>query len=212
VKKMSTHTNEQTITLIGSGTMAAAIGTRAASHGHTVEIMSRNSAKAQALADQIGAGATVGTYGDIPAGDIVIVAVPYGGVADAVSSFGDALAGKVLVDISNPFNADASGLVTSSSAAQEVADVAPASAHVVKAFNTIFGHVLAKGTPLDAFIAGDSAEAKATLGVFLDSLELRPLDAGGLPAAALLEQAGLLLMGLSRNGAGFDLALGAEVR
>ena len=201
-----------TITIIGSGNMATAIGTRAAKHGHTVELMSRNTAKAQALADQIGDGATVGTYGDIPTGDIVIVAVLYAGVADAVSSFGDALAGKILVDISNPFNADASGLVTPSSAAQEVAAVAPASAHVVKAFNTIFGHVLAKGTPLDAFIAGDSAEAKATLGAFLDSLELRPLDAGGLHAAALLEQAGLLLMGLARNGAGFDLALGAEVR
>jgi predicted dinucleotide-binding enzyme len=201
-----------TITIIGSGNMATAIGTRAAKHGHTVELMSRNTAKAQALADQIGDGATVGTYGDIPTGDIVIVAVLYAGVADAVSSFGDALAGKILVDISNPFNADASGLVTSSSAAHEVAAVAPDSAHVVKAFNTIFGHVLAKGTPLDAFIAGDSAEAKATLGAFLDSLELRPLDAGGLQAAPLLEQAALLLMGLARNGAGFELALGAEVR
>ena len=201
-----------TITIIGSGNMATAIGIRAAKHGHTVELMSRNTAMAQALADQIGDGATVGTYGDIPTGDIVILAVPYGGVVDAVASFGDALAGKILVDISNPFNADASGLVTLSSAAQEVAAVAPDTAHVVKAFNTIFGHVLAKGTPLDAFIAGDSTEAKATLAAFLESLELRPLDAGGLPAAPLLEQAALLLMGLARNGAGFDLALGAEVR
>jgi predicted dinucleotide-binding enzyme len=200
-----------TITIIGSGNMATAIGTRAAKHGHTVELMSRNTAKAQALAAQLGESATVGTYGDIPAGDIVIVAVLYGGVADVVSSFGAALADKILVDISNPFNADASGLVTSSSAAHEVTAVAPDSAHVVKAFNTIFGHVLAKGTPLDAFMAGDSAEAKATFGEFLDSVELRPLDAGGLQAAPLLEQAGLLLMGLARNGAGFELALGAEV-
>jgi 8-hydroxy-5-deazaflavin:NADPH oxidoreductase len=200
-----------TISIIGSGNMATAIGTRAVNHGHTVELLSRNTAKAQALADQIGNGTTVGTYGDIPKGDIVIVAVLYDGVVDAVSSFGEALADKILVDISNPFNADANGLVTPSSAAHEVAAVAPDSAHVVKAFNTIFGHVLAKGTPLDAFIAGDSAEAKATLGTFLDSLELRPLDAGGLQAAPLLEQAGLLLMGLARNGAGFELALGAEV-
>jgi 8-hydroxy-5-deazaflavin:NADPH oxidoreductase len=200
-----------TVSIIGSGNMATAIGTRAVNHGHTVELISRNTAKAQALADQIGNGTTVGTYGDIPKGDIVIVAVPYDGVVDAVSSFGDALADKILVDISNPFNADANGLVTPSSAAHEVAAVAPDSAHVVKALNTIFGHVLAKGTPLDAFIAGDSAEAKGTLGTFLDSLGLRPLDAGGLQAAPLLEQAGLLLMGLARNGAGFELALGAQV-
>ena len=200
-----------TISIIGAGNMAAAIGTRAVKHGHTVELMSRDSAKAQALADQIGDGVTVGTFGARPAGDIVIVAVLYGGVVGAVASYGDALAGKILVDISNPFNADASGLVTTSSAAQEIAATAPESAHIVKALNTIFGHVLAKGTPLDAFIAGDSAEAKATVATFLESLELRTLDAGGLQAASILESAGLLLMGLARNGAGFDLAVGAEV-
>ena len=101
-----------TISIIGSGNMATAIGTRAAKHGHTVELMSRNPAKAQALADQIGNGATVGTYGATPAGDIVILAVLYAGAVDVVTHYGDALAGKILVDITNPFNADASGLVT----------------------------------------------------------------------------------------------------
>jgi 8-hydroxy-5-deazaflavin:NADPH oxidoreductase len=200
-----------TISIIGSGNMASAIGTRAVKHGHSVELLSRDSAKAQALADEIGVGATVGTFGEPPAGDIVIMAVLYDGVVDAVTTYGDALAGKILVDISNPFNADADGLVTPSSAAQEIVDVAPESAHVVKALNTIFGHVLAKGTPLDAFIAGDSSEAKATLAAFLDSLELRTFDTGGLEAASILESAALLLMGLARNGAGFDLALGVQV-
>ena len=200
-----------TISIIGSGNMAKAIGTRAVEHGHTVELVSRNAAKADTLAEEIGEGATVGTYGARPAGEIVIVAVLYGGVVDAITTYGDALAGKILVDISNPFNADASGLETTSSAAQEIAAVAPESAHVVKALNTIFGHVLAKGTPLDAFIAGDSSEAKTKVAAFLDSLELRTLDAGGLQAAQILESAGLLLMGLARNGAGFDLALAAEV-
>jgi predicted dinucleotide-binding enzyme len=68
-----------TISIIGSGNMATAIGTRAAKHGHTIELMSRNTAKAQALADQIGNDATVGTFGARPAGDIVIVAVLYTG-------------------------------------------------------------------------------------------------------------------------------------
>ncbi len=56
-----------TISIIGSGNMATAIGTRATKHGHTIEFMSRNTAKAQALADQIGNGATVGTFGASPA-------------------------------------------------------------------------------------------------------------------------------------------------
>ena len=55
-----------TISIIGSGNMATAIGTRAAKHGHTIELMSRNTAKVQALADEIGNGATVGTFGATP--------------------------------------------------------------------------------------------------------------------------------------------------
>jgi predicted dinucleotide-binding enzyme len=202
-----------TVSIIGSGNMATAIGTRAAKHGHTVELLSRTTAKAQALADQIGNGATVGTFGDTPSGDIVIVAVPYSDVVSAVASYGDALAGKILVDISNTFNADASELLTApgTSASQEITAAVPESTHVVKAFNTIFGHVLVQDKVLDAFLAGDSAEAKATVATFLQSLDLRPLDAGGLQMATALEWSGVLLMGLAGNGAGFDLALGAEI-
>ena len=203
-----------TISIIGSGNMATAIGTRAANHGHTIEFMSRNTAKAQALADEIGNGATVGTFGAKPSGDIVVLAVLYTGAVDVITQYGEALAGKTVVDISNPFNADASGLVTTpgNSAAQQIAAATPESTHVVKALNSIFGHVLAQGKPLDAFLAGDSAEAKARVTAFLESLDLRPLDAGGLAMAYALEWAGILLMGLARSGGGFDLALGAEAR
>jgi hypothetical protein len=201
-----------TISIIGSGNMAAAIGTRAAKHGHTVELMSRNTAKAQALAGQIGNGATVGTFGARPAGDIVIVAVLYASAVDVVAHYGDALAGKILIDITNPFNADASGLVTTegNSVSQQIAAVAPEGAHVVKAFNSVFQGVLAADKPLDVFFAGDSAEAKARVAAFLESLDMRPLDAGGLEMTYVLEWAGVLLVGLANNGAGFDVALGAK--
>jgi 8-hydroxy-5-deazaflavin:NADPH oxidoreductase len=89
-----------------------------------------------------------------------------------VAQFGDALAGKVIVDITNPMNADATGLVTpdGTSAAQQIA-AAPADAHVVKAFNTVFGHVLEAGHPLDVFVAGDDASAKASVSAFIKSLD-----------------------------------------
>src|ERR1700690_1777184 len=140
-----------TISIIGSGNMAAAIGTRAAKHGHTVEIMSRDTAKAQALADQIGNGATAGPFGARPAGDIVIVAVLYTGAVEVVAPYGHALAGKILVDITNPFNADVSGLVTTAgnSLSQQIASAAPESTHVVKAFNSILHDVLAQDKPVD---------------------------------------------------------------
>ena len=199
-----------TISIIGSGNMATAIGTRATKHGHTIELMSRNTARAQALADQIGNGATVGTFGAKPAGEIVIVAVLHTGAVEAVAHYGETLTGKILVDITNPFNADGTGLVTTAgdSASQQIAAAAPEDAHVVKAFNSIFSGVIAEDKPLDVFFAGDSAEAKTRVAAFLESVDMRPLDAGGAEMTIVLEWAGILLVGLARNGAGFDLALG----
>jgi len=193
-----------TISIIGSGAMAAAIATRTAKAGHIVEVISRDPVKSKALACQLPGGAITGTYGDAPAGDIVILAVPYGAVASAVADFGKALAGKVVIDVANPVKADLSGLDTpaGSSGAQETAKGLPADTHIVKALNTIFGHVLAKGGELDAFFAADDAEAKATVSTFLKSLGLRPLNVGGLQMAQTLEALGLMMIGLAKNGAG----------
>jgi hypothetical protein len=203
-----------TISIIGSGGMAAAIGGRTAKAGYTVEVISRDPAKARALADQLAAGATTGTYGAAPAGDIVILAVPYGSAAAVVAKYGHALDGKVIIDITNPISKDATGLFTpaGSSGAQEIAKGVPDSAHVVKAFNTLFGPVLAKRGRLDAFIAADDADAKTRVSTFIDSLGLRPLDVGGLHMAATLEAVGLMLIGLAQNGAGtFDIALKVDL-
>jgi len=201
-----------TISIIGAGNMATAIGARATAHGHTVEIMSRDTAKAQAAAEQIGKGATVGEYGAKPAGDIVFLAVLYSGAVDAVKHYGDALAGKILIEITNPFNADATGVVTTpgNSVTQQIAAVAPADTQVLKAFNTVFRDVLAADKPLDVIFAGGNAEARARVATLFDSLGTRPLDAGGLETTHALEWAGILIMGLARNGGGFGIALGAK--
>jgi len=194
--------------------MATAVAGRIAKAGHTVEVLSRDPAKARALAEKLSAGATTGTYAAAPTGDIVILAVPYGSAAAVVADYGDALDDKVIIDITNPVAPDLSGLVTphGSSGAQEIAKGLPATAHVVKAFNTVFGHVLAKSERLDAFIAADDPEAKARVSTFIESLGLRPLDVGGLHMASTLEAIGLMMIGLAKNGAGtWDIALNVEI-
>ena len=200
------------ISIIGLGTYARAIGTRAVAGGNTVEVMGRDQAKADDLATALGGGTTTGTWGAVPAGDIVITALLYDGVVPVVAQYGDALAGKIIVDISNPFNATFDGLAhpTETSIAQEVAKVAPAGTSVVKAFNTIFRQVLEKGRPT-VFFAGDNAEAKAAVAEFVKSIGLRPLDVGGLKMAHWLEGAGVVTVGLAGNGVGhFDFALGVD--
>ncbi|SEC96608.1 NADPH-dependent F420 reductase [Streptomyces melanosporofaciens] len=189
------------ISIIGLGNMAGALANRALAGGNAVEIIGRDSAKAKELAAALG-GATVGTAGAAPAGDIVILAVPYASAAAVVSEYGDALHGKVIIDITNPVSSDFKGFVTpdGSSGAQEITKAAPAGAHVVKAFNTLFSHVLAagpvEGRLLDVFIAGDDEQAKARVSAFIESLGLRPMDTGQLPMARALENVALLQLGL----------------
>ena len=202
------------VSIIGSGNMAGAIGALALKGGNAVEIVGRDAAKAAALARALGDGATAGTWGAAPSGDIVILAVLFAGAVPVVSEYGDALDGKTIVDITNPFNPSASGLAIphDTSIAQLVAEAAPASARVVKAFNTIFRDVLAAGRPLDVFMAGDDAQAKASVSAFITSLGLRPRDTGDLSMAHWLEGAGLLSVGLGRYGVGnFNFSLGVNL-
>jgi 8-hydroxy-5-deazaflavin:NADPH oxidoreductase len=200
------------ISIIGTGNMASVIGALAVAGGNDVEVIGRDQTKAADLAKTLGGSATAGEFGAVPTGDIVIVALKYADVLPVVTQYGDALADKVIVDISNTFNAEADRLVIpeGTSSAQQVAEVAPASASVVKAFNTVFGHVLKTGRTLDVFMAGDDERAKTAVAELVKSIGLRPLDVGGLSMAHWLEGAGLIMMGLARLGLGnWDVALGA---
>jgi predicted dinucleotide-binding enzyme len=202
------------ISIIGTGNMARTIGTLAVKGGNTVEVIGRDQSKAADLAKDLGGSATAGTWGAAPAGDIVILAVLFASAVPAVSEYGDALAGKIIVDITNPFNDSATGLAipADTSIAQMVAEATAPSAHVVKAFNTLFQVVLAKGQPLDAFLAGDDERAKAAVAEFIETLELRPLDVGSLNMAHYLEGMGLVAVGLAQHGVGnLDFALGVTL-
>ena len=200
------------ISIIGTGNMASAIGALAVAGGNTVEVIGRDQSKAAELAKTLGDSTTTGEFGSVPAGDVVILAVLFDSAVSIVSEYGDALAGKIIVDITNPFNATADGLAipADTSIAQMVAEAAPASAHVVKAFNTLFRDVLATGGPLDVFMAGDDAQAKASLSVFITSLGLRSQDTGDLSMAHWLEGAGLLAVGVGRGAGDFNFSLGVK--
>jgi predicted dinucleotide-binding enzyme len=205
------------ISIIGVGNMARAIADRALDGGSTVEVIGRDPGKAAALAEALGRGATARPIHSRPEGDVVVLAVPYGSTVPVITEYGDLLADKVIVDISNPFAPGGTSLLTpqGSSAAQQIQAALPEGAHVVKAFNTIFGRVLAAlpgHAPLDVFLAGDDERAKKEVFTFIDSMELRPLDVGPLAMAGVLEQAGLLVVGVAGHTTGLDrFALGVTV-
>jgi predicted dinucleotide-binding enzyme len=136
-------------------------------------------------------------------GDIVVLAVPYPAVADVLSTRGDELAGKVVVDITNPLNFqtfDSLTVPADASATAEIAAALPQS-KVLKAFNTTFAGTLASGNvgdlPTVVLIAGDDADAKSLLGDIITAGGLRAIDAGGLNRARELEALGFLQITLA---------------
>ena len=145
-----------------------------------------------------GAGATFG-------GEIVVLALYYPGIKDAVREYADQLAGKVVVDITNPVDTqtwDRLATPPGASSAEEVQALLPQGTPVVKAFNTTFGGTLVAGEvagqKLDVLIAGDDADAKQMVAQLVSDGGLRPLDAGPLARAQQLEQLGFLHISLQQ--------------
>lgn len=191
------------ITIIGTGNMARGIAGRALAGGHDVTLLGTESAKAQALADDLSGDVRAGEVGDPLDGDVVVLAVWYAVVDDVIARYGDQLAGKVIVDITNPIDAEAFEPLhlEAGSAAQEIAAKAPG-ANVVKAFNTTFAGTLGTGEvggqPLDVLIAADDESAKETVSRLASDGGLRPVDAGPLKRAHELEALGYLHMVLQQ--------------
>lgn len=206
------------ITIIGSGNMARAIGTRAVAAGRSLQVLSRSPEHAAKLAAELGADTISGGLGDVPEGDIVVLALYFGPAKEVATHYGDTLSGKTVVEISNPTDPDTFDSLTvepGSSAAEEIAALLPG-AHVVKAFNTTFAGPLAAGVtggmPLDVFIASDSEDAANAVASFAAAAGLRPLRVGGLRHARELEGFQLLVMALQVNPAYGDFNWGTGLK
>lgn len=173
------------VSIIGTGTMGQAIASVVGRGGNTVELVG------QADADRP------------VTGDVVVLAVPYGAVAGILAARGDQLAGKVVVDITNPVNFetfDSLVVPADGSAAAEIAAALPQS-RVVKAFNTTFAATLTSGSvggqPTTVLLAGDDADAKSLLAGIVTAGGLRAVDAGSLARARELEALGFLQISLA---------------
>jgi len=207
-----------TVTIVGAGSMARGIATRLVAGGADVQILSPTAEHATDLASELGAagGSVTGSGLQEPLrGEVVVLATPYDAALEVAVTRGEELAGKVVVDITNPVDwATFDRLVTpaDSSAAEEIAKKLPAGTPVVKAFNTTFAGTLGSGQvggqQLDVFLAGDDEDAKATVSRLVEAGGLRAVDAGPLRRARQLEQLGFLHMSLQdRLGTGFGSAV-----
>lgn len=191
------------VAIIGAGNVGKALGSSISAAGHDVTITAKHREHADAAAKEIGA-----TPVDTPAeavsdADVVILAVPYVGAADEVSGeIRDGVAGKTIVDVTNPMKPDYSGLATEGTSAAEEFQRRLPEANVVKAFNTIFATNQARPSrDIDGYVAGDDDGAKRQVISLVESIGFSPVDVGPLKTARYLEGMAVINIGLNaQNG------------
>jgi 8-hydroxy-5-deazaflavin:NADPH oxidoreductase len=202
------------IAIIGSGNVGKALAGSFTRAGHDVTLTASNPDHARDAAAHSGGRAAASNRDAAAAAELVVLAVQQPAVDGVLAELGDALAGKVVVDVTNRVDpANPGSTMDGTSAAEQIQARAP-EARVVKAFNTAFASRQAdpvvEGVALDAFIAGDDDQAKQAVAELAGSIGFRPIDAGPLVMARALEAMALLNITLQlRNNwpwqAGFKL-------
>jgi predicted dinucleotide-binding enzyme len=175
------------IGIIGAGNVGQALANASVRAGYGVAITSAIPGEAEDVASKVGARAVASNRDAVKGADAVILAVPFDAVEAITTELGDALDGKVVIDVTNRF---APEQLDGTSNAELVQGMLP-NAKVVKAFNTIFAanqdDPRLEGIQLDGFVAGDDGTAKQQVLGMVRSLGFRPMDAGPLTMARALE-------------------------
>lgn len=194
------------IAIFGAGSVGGALGKRLLAAGHQVcfGVPHPQGDKTQTLLRELGTNASAATVAEAAAtANVILLATPWPAVPEALQSAGE-LAGKIIVDCTNPLQMGAKGLELTtgytSSGAEQVAAWAPG-AHIVKAFNqTGFGNMenpAYGGNCAVMFVCGDDAQARATVCELSEAIGFETIDAGGLKIARLLEPLAMLWIHLS---------------
>lgn len=202
------------IAIVGTGGVGAALGVRWGEAGHAIRYGSRDPANQRVLqlVDRSGKGAVATSPRDaIDGADAILLSVPWSAARETLAKLGD-LAGRVLIDCTNPLLADLSGIELghNTSAAEQIASWSNG-AHVVKAFNTASVKVMLDPQfgeqPATMFYCGDDAAAKATVKQLIADVGFDPVDAGTLVSSRYLEPLAMLYIHLAvRQGWGGNCA------
>ena len=195
------------IAILGAGNVGGALGKGWARSGHTIAYGVPNPAdpKHRPVAQTAG-GASVGSVAEVARGaDVIVLAVPYG-VADATLAACGDLAGRVVIDATNPLKMGPNGLELAlgltTSGGEHIASLAKG-ASVFKTMNQIGfeGMTEARAFPVAPvmFVAGDDEARKPTVLNLVSELGFDAVDAGGIIQSRLLEPLAMLWIHMALN-------------
>jgi len=197
------------VAIIGAGNVGKALGSSLTRAGHEVTLAATTAQRARTAAGEIGVNSADSAAEAVRDSSVTILAVPYVGAGDSVAAeIADAATGRIVIDATNPVKPDYSGLATDGTSAAEEFQRRLPGATVIKAFNTVLATNQANPTPeIDGYVAGDDAEAKATVLGLVESMGFAPVDVGPLSAARHLEGMAWINIGLNAaNGWGWTSA------
>jgi hypothetical protein len=193
----------------GTGKEGAALALRLAKASYAIVIGSRDKAratdKAAELAKTTGGKISGGTNAEAAAeGDLIVVAVPFAGHRQLLEELKGPLASKTVIDTVVPLDFKAAHTYApppEGSAAEEARAVLGAGSRVVAALHQIAAHELASDHAIEAdgFFCGDDATAKEQTAALIRALGVRPVDAGGLKNAPILEAMTPLLIEINKR-------------
>jgi 8-hydroxy-5-deazaflavin:NADPH oxidoreductase len=191
--------------IIGAGNVGTAIARAVTAAGHEATVAAPSEGDLDKVAANVPVRTTTSTTDAVADADAVALAVPFTAVQGIAAELAEALAAKIVIDVTNPLASDLSGLATEGASAAELVQRAAPQARVVKAFNTVLASNQAAGeidgVQLDGFVAGDDADAKQAVSDLLAQIGFRPIDVGSLSAARYLEGMAYLNIALNaRNG------------
>ncbi|HEX3220276.1 MAG TPA: NADPH-dependent F420 reductase [Candidatus Limnocylindria bacterium] len=173
------------VAVIGVGNIGSALASSLTEAGHDVVVAASNAEKAQQAAAGLECEPAPSPHEAVDGAEAVVLAIPFAATEEVAGEIRDEVAGKPVIDVTN----SQAVVETGKSNAESIQEMLP-EAHVVKAFNTVFASQLStarENGALDGFIAGDDADAKATVSTIVRDAGLEPLDVGGLRMARVLE-------------------------
>ena len=178
------------IGILGAGSVGQKIALLANNAGHQVMVGLRNVTKSST--DDLWQYGTLAEAADF--GEIVMIAIPYVACADVLPALAEQLAAKVVIDATNPLTPNWSPLLLGqeNSAGEEIARLLP-TAHIVKAFNTVFADIMIDskinrgGQSATVFVCSDDPASLALVSTFVESLGFAPVNVGSLHYSRYLE-------------------------